>query len=91
MLFFGSILIFFPKLSKSLTEELRNIDGSKNIRVTPLLSGVLIVTEKTVIRLDEELIFKIMGAEIIISLANPVVENLYVWLQTSEEALFECV
>jgi len=76
VLFLGSIFIFFPKFSKSLSKKLRDVDGSKNIRVTPLLPRVLIVAEKTMICLDKELIFQIMGAEIIISLAHPVVENL---------------
>jgi hypothetical protein len=40
---------------------------------------------------DEELILQVMGRQVVITLAHPIVEDLEVWLETREEALLECV
>ena len=41
--------------------------------------------------LDKELILEIVGAQVVISLAHPVVQDLEIRLQASEEALLEGV
>jgi hypothetical protein len=45
--------------------------------------------EDVLISLDEELVFDIVVAKIVLSLANPVAQNLKVRLQTDKEAFFE--
>jgi len=90
------------KFTHGLTEKFRNVNCSEYIGLVPLLASVLVghliivlmvahSLEDLVIGLDKELIFEIVGGKVILSFANPVVQNLKIWLETNQKTLLEDV
>jgi hypothetical protein len=53
--------------------------------------AVFIADEQAMICFDKELIFEIMGGEVVVAFAYPIVKYLHIWSEANQEALLQCI